>query len=501
MLGGRYRLDHLLGRGGMGTVWAGYDTILNRPVAVKMLRDDLGTETEVQRERLRAEARSAAAVRHPNLAATFDAVVHEDTFAIVMERLPGPSLADRLDDGPLTANEVRAVGLDLLAALDAVHEAGLVHRDVKPANVLRSTDGRWKLVDFGIAKDLLGDLSLTQTGTTLGTPAYLAPELLRGEATTPSADLWAVGVTLYQALTGQLPFSGDTPFAIAYAVQAAQPEPLSTLLPDTDRRVVDTIERALHKSPEDRFPSAEAMAASLVARPEPAVSAPPLILVEPPPAPAPLASMGSEDVASGEVADHPAEPPGRRSRRGRTMALAAASLAVVVVAMLTLGGGPDDGGTGRLEDPAAADERDGSPASSVPADPVSGSTDADADASPRSGRTADRSTSGRSTNGRSTTDPSTSVPDGPSDTLPSTGTPPTTAPGATDPPGPGPGTPDDPDDPAPPTTSPSTTAPPTTAPPTTAPTTTSPLPTLPELPLPLPLTLPDLLTDSPLLPG
>jgi serine/threonine protein kinase len=430
-------------------------------------------------------------VRHPNLVATFDAVVHDDTFAIVMERLPGPSLADRLADGPLTANEVRAVGLDVLAALGAVHEAGLVHRDVKPANILRTVDGRWKLVDFGIAKNLLDDQNLTRTGTTVGTPAYLAPEQLRGEPTTPTADLWAVGVTLYQALSGQLPFRGDTPFATAYAVQSAEPEPLSTLLPGADPVIVATVERALTKAPDERFDSAESMAAALIARSTARVGpVRPAPVVAQPVADAPAEADVDDDVDDGVQGD--ARQPALRRRR--TIALAAAALVLAVVAAVSLALAPDDDGTAPLEEPVAADEGGNAPGSSTPSSPVSGVTVGSTPEGPDAGGSATgRSTSGPAAAGPGATDPSTdaSTPDGP----------PTTADAGTD--SPDPVTPREPGSPTtrPPSTRPPTTGPPpTTAPPTTTeppPPTTA--PTIPDLP-DLPITLPGLVTDPPLPP-
>lgn len=265
VLGGRYRLDHLLARGGMGAVWAGHDTLLDRPVAVKMLRNDVGSDGPAGSQRLLAEARAAAGLAHPNIVAAFDAGYDGGSFVLVMERLPGRSLADRLKEGLLTAGEARTLLSHVLAGLDAVHRAGLVHRDVKPANVLQATDGRWKVVDFGIAQRAFDDDDPTLAGTTIGTPAYLAPEQFIGDRATPRSDLWAVGVMLYEALVGLPPFSGDTPSAISHAVRTVVPPPLSALRPDIDLVLTSTVERALIKSPDQRFDSASAMAASLVA--------------------------------------------------------------------------------------------------------------------------------------------------------------------------------------------------------------------------------------------
>jgi len=463
VVGGRYRLDHLLGRGGMGEVWAGHDTILNRPVAVKMLRDDHGPDAPLLRQRLLAEARAAAAVRHPNLVSTFDAVSDDGTFALVMERLPGPSLADRLADGPLSAGEARTLALDVLGGLDAVHDAGLVHRDVKPANVLRSADGRWMLVDFGIAKNLATGADLTLTGTTVGTPAYLAPEQLEGRQATPSTDLWAVGVMLYEALSGRLPFPGDTPFAVAYSVQAESPEPLSAVLPDADPAISDTVERALRKSADDRFESASAMAASL--RPHAT------------PDPIPVVPPEGEAV----VADAPTAPP--TSRRVLALPLVLASCIVAVAMAVTLGGG-DGGDPGP---PTTTEAQDGSEGGSEP-QPADGlpSDEATASSVPtRATGTGSRRPGAVTPGGGAAEDSSLTTET--TTTAPPTGGP-GTGPPTTAPPG---------------TTPPTTTPPPTTAPPTTTPPTTDPPPvTLPPITLPdLPPGLGDLLPSSPGGPG
>ena len=465
VVGGRYRLDHLLGRGGMGAVWAGHDTILNRPVAVKMLRDDEGPNAPLLRQRLLAEARSAAAVRHPNLVSTFDAVSDGGTFALVMERLPGPSLADRLADGPLTASEARAVALDVLGGLDAVHQAGLVHRDVKPANVLRSADGRWMLVDFGIAKNLLGNDDLTLTGTTVGTPAYLAPEQLHGRQATANTDLWAVGVMLYEALSGRLPFSGETSFAVAYSVQTDTPEPLSTLLPDPDPAIVDTIERALRKSPEDRFESAPAMASSLRPRPVDGGVAAPIpqnVTTATDGTTADDSTADDSDVTGvrgvAGVDDGPVPVASRRPVL--VLSLVVAALIAAVVTGLTLGGGADDTDTAPVSPTSEASDGN---ATSAP----SGAAAADGDTATSGTGTRATGTGSRRSTGASPAEPiaeDTSVTTPPTTTSEDGSTAPPTS-----------GSPD---------TSPPSTPPPTTTTTTAPPPTTEPPLTIPPLPLP-----------------
>lgn len=267
LIGGRYRLERRLGAGGMGEVWSATDTRLARPVALKILRSSLAADPAV-RLRFESEARSAARLHHPNVVAVFDAGTDAGDgetaqLWLVMERLPGPTLADSMARGPLAPAEVRAVATDVLAGLSAAHEAQLVHRDIKPSNLLQAADGSWKIADFGIAKPLDSAVDLTATGATIGTPSYLSPEQLEGRAATPASDLWAVGVVLYEALAGRKPFVGDTPFAVAHSVRSGEPAPIVTLRPDVDPALSSTITEALAKDPDRRPRDAGTMAAML----------------------------------------------------------------------------------------------------------------------------------------------------------------------------------------------------------------------------------------------
>src|SRR5205085_5453763 len=181
-LADRYQLRGLIGRGGMGEVWAARDLRLERDVAVKRLSPHLASEPGV-RERFEAEARAAAGLNHPNVVAVFDSGEHDGVPFLVMELLPGRTLADELADGPLAPERARRIGAEVAAALAASHAAGVLHRDVKPGNVLLAADGTAKVGDFGIAKSTEG-LDLTTTGTIVGTAAYLAPERLAGAPAT-----------------------------------------------------------------------------------------------------------------------------------------------------------------------------------------------------------------------------------------------------------------------------------------------------------------------------
>jgi serine/threonine-protein kinase len=196
----------------------------------------------------------------------YDTGEHDGLPYIVMERLPGETLADRIAAGPVDPVWLRQVACEVLDALATAHAAGLVHRDVKPGNILLTADGHAKIADFGIAKSLEGSsdtLDLTGTGQLLGTPAYLPPERLDGALATARSDLYSLGVVLYEALAGVRPFPGDTPLATARAVVAGDFRPLRELRPDLDPTLVATVERAMATDPDRRFASAGAMAAAL----------------------------------------------------------------------------------------------------------------------------------------------------------------------------------------------------------------------------------------------
>ncbi|MGK5551809.1 protein kinase domain-containing protein [Actinomadura kijaniata] len=227
VLGGRYRLRDRIGDGGMGTVWAAVDETLRRDVAVKEVRIPGGLAPEARRrlvERARREARAASLVDHPNVVTVHDVVVEDDRPWIVMELVGGDSLARTVETrGPLRPERVAHLGLKLLDALEAAHARGVVHRDVKPSNVLIDRD-RVVLTDFGIA-GIDGDVGLTGTGEFTGSPGYTAPEVLREQPAGPASDLWALGATLYTAVEGRAPFQRDAPMATLGAVLTEEPTP------------------------------------------------------------------------------------------------------------------------------------------------------------------------------------------------------------------------------------------------------------------------------------
>jgi hypothetical protein len=228
----RYRLRHVLGRGSMGTVWAAHDEVLRRAVAVKeMLRPPgmADAETGELRERTLREARSVAQLSHPNLVTLYDVVQFEGEPYVVMELVPSSSLADLVRTrGPLTPEQGAAVANAVAAALEAAHRAGITHRDVKPGNVLIADDGRIKLTDFGIARNM-AEATMTSRGITLGTPAFIPPEVASGGQVTSAADLWSLGATLFAAMTGHPPYEGANVLqTINQVVHGEVPAPLGT---------------------------------------------------------------------------------------------------------------------------------------------------------------------------------------------------------------------------------------------------------------------------------
>ncbi|SNS42392.1 Serine/threonine protein kinase [Geodermatophilus pulveris] len=228
LLAGRYALREIVGRGGMGVVWMATDLRLERPVAVKEVTFALHLSEEerrVLRERTMREARTAARLDHPSVTSVYDVVEEDGRPWLVLELVESCSLQEVVDgQGPLPWPAVARIGLDVLAGLTAAHTAGIVHRDVKPANVLIASDGRACLTDFGIAT-AAGDPAITTTGAIIGSPAYMAPERAHGEPPGPAVDLWSLGATLYTAVEGEQAFGRGEPMATLMAVVSEEPAP------------------------------------------------------------------------------------------------------------------------------------------------------------------------------------------------------------------------------------------------------------------------------------
>jgi eukaryotic-like serine/threonine-protein kinase len=260
LLGGRYRLDDRLGAGGMGEVWRATDMLLRRPVAVKLLRPELARD-EDGLARFRSEARSAASVPHPCVAQVYD--YSEDAPGgqpyLVMELVDGTSLDRLVEDGPLGAAFTMDVVAQAAQGLAAAHAVGLVHRDIKPQNLLVTRDGQVKITDFGIAS-AAGSAMATSTGVLVCTPAYLAPERAAGAAATPAADLYALGIVAYQCLTGRLPFTGE-PLAVMLAHRDG---PLPPLPPSVPSEAAALVAALTAKDPRARPARAAEVAAQAI---------------------------------------------------------------------------------------------------------------------------------------------------------------------------------------------------------------------------------------------
>ncbi len=271
--GERYSVERSLGHGGMATVYLAQDRMLDRPVALKVLAVHLAQDEE-SRQRFLREARLAARLVHPNVVQVYDVGEDERGPFIVMEYVDGETLADALARrGRLPPSEVVAVGIEVCAALEAAHREGLVHRDIKPRNILRRSDGQTKLADFGIARSLTAT-SHTEAGTVLGTAAYLAPEQARGEPVSAAADIYALGVVLYELLTGRPPIEAETLPELVVRREQGAITPPSALAPEVPATLGAVVMRCLAPAPADRPESAAALARELAASIAEPVTAP-----------------------------------------------------------------------------------------------------------------------------------------------------------------------------------------------------------------------------------
>jgi eukaryotic-like serine/threonine-protein kinase len=267
MLADRYRLEARLGHGSMGEVWRSWDTRLSRPVAVKLLADS-AVGDDVVTARFRREARTAALINHPQVVTVYDFGTWLERCFLVMELVDGWSLADELRrDGPLPAQRVAAVAEEVAAGLAAAHEQGIVHRDIKPSNLLVDEEDGVKIADFGIARPATGDTTAgaARTGGITGTSLYLAPEAARGEAAGPPGDVYSLGCTLYELLTGRPPFMAEHPLAVLCQHVEAEPADPCLLRPELPTALGMYVLRMLAKNPLAR-PTARQTAAWFSAR-------------------------------------------------------------------------------------------------------------------------------------------------------------------------------------------------------------------------------------------
>jgi serine/threonine-protein kinase len=348
----RYALAEQIGAGGSARVFAAVDERLGRRVAVKMLDARLATSADpASRERFLREGPTSASFLHRHAVAVFDAGQDADDLYIVMELVDGPSLAEVLATrGALPVAEATRIAVQVLAALAAAHDAGVVHRDVKPGNILLAPDGDAKLTDFGIAKrfdDI--ESSVTSTGTTIGTPRYLAPEQATGSPLSPATDVYAVGAVLFEMLTGRTAIDGDTPIAVALAQQLHPAPDVRELRADVPPTVAAVVARAMARRPSNRYDSAAQMISALSG-----ISPPP----PPPPGPVPASAIPTRlmetplDARSGDTAIMPRSdiamvgterPVAPASRRRSRLLIAVALTRLALAAVLRSG---DNGSVG-----------------------------------------------------------------------------------------------------------------------------------------------------------
>ena len=347
LLGGRYRVVRHLGSGGMASVLLCRDERLDREVAVKRLHADSPEDVE---QRFVREAKLGASLNHPNLVSVFDTATDEEGVLIVMEYVEGEALARTLKRGPLPPERVASIVRDVGSALDHAHAQGVVHRDVKPGNVLLRRDGVTKLVDLGIAT-AQDHTRLTHSGMVLGTAAYMAPEQLEGGETTPATDIYALAVVAYEALTGKRAREGRTPLELAHRIATEPPPDIREAMPSASPQAAEVLRRAMARDPRDRPASAGELATGLARALEEPPTAPTRAVLptaatraDPRPAPVPAATP---------AAAKPPPPigPARRTggARGKrpvgavALALALLALAAAGVIAAVLSSGGDDG--------------------------------------------------------------------------------------------------------------------------------------------------------------
>lgn len=337
LLDGRYQIEQLLGEGGMARVYLGRDLRLNRPVAIKIPHPHLMTDPDFM-ARFRHEAHAAAMVSHPNLVDVYDVGQDGDRHYIVMEYVAGTTLKQLINrEAPFAIPRAVRIAEQIARGLHAAHRAGLIHRDIKPQNIIVTDDGQVRITDFGVAKSRLST-AMTETGVTLGTVDYIAPEQAQGRAATPQSDIYALGVVLYEMLTGRLPFTGDNPVAVAMKHISEPPPPPRRYNPQIPASLEAIILRALAKDPAQRQQSALELAEELQAY-DRLVSQATVVNpgIAPPPAQVQTRSPGPQRPAQ-VTAARPAPIPSPRPAATRAPRQENVGCGVFLVGMLTLVG-------------------------------------------------------------------------------------------------------------------------------------------------------------------
>jgi eukaryotic-like serine/threonine-protein kinase len=338
---GRYRMLSRIGSGGMADVYLAEDLLLGRQLAVKVLHRHFAEDQEFV-ERFRREASSAAGLSHPNIVGIFDRGEWDGTYYIAMEYVPGQSLKTLVrDNGALDPVTAIDIATQILAAARFAHARGVIHRDLKPHNVILDEEGRARVTDFGIARAGASDMTLT--GSIMGTAQYLSPEQAQGHAVSARSDLYAIGVILYELLTGVVPFDGDTAVAIAFKQVSAEPKPPSAVNPNVPAFLDEIVLRALAKDPAARYADADELIAALRAARERLPAAAPTTVFAPPP---PLVPIEGPPQPQGPAPDQP--PPSQIVPSGTALSTGIAPPALLM---------PADGSSAGSTPPEGADER------------------------------------------------------------------------------------------------------------------------------------------------